>query len=404
MLADRHVRLDGRRAARRRRARVMEAMVDTLGDDDRLEMIEFSNAPRRWLREPARWPRPSGEAAARAWVRGLRASGGTEMRDGALEALAPLRADAQRQVVLVTDGPIGFEQEIVRDVLQRTCRAPSRLHTVGVGSAVNRSLTRAGGARGARRRGDHRPRRGSRARRAAAPRAHGGAARGRSGDRRQRARRARAGADARPVRGRAGAVRAGAAARRRRARRARAQARRRVAAARARGAGRRGSGRALVALFGREHVADLEMRAARARRPRRSTRDRAGRPRLPIATRLTSWLAVAETRRSIPAPRASRDPAGAAVRRGGRGAGAAPGFVDWDADAGAGDGDEPHALDGADGRADAAVGPGVAEASGTKSGSAEEKTASGAERRRREEGGGGVRRGEAVLQEGGGAG
>src|SRR5262249_48900003 len=57
-----------------------------------------------------------------------------------MEALAPLRAESQRQIVLVSDGAIGFEQEIVRDVLKSLPRA-SRLHTVGVGSGVNRSLT-----------------------------------------------------------------------------------------------------------------------------------------------------------------------------------------------------------------------------------------------------------------------
>src|SRR5204863_7655834 len=57
-----------------------------------------------------------------------------------LEALSPLRPDAQRQVVLVTDGQIGFEQEIVRAILERL-PAGARVHTVGVGSAVNRTLT-----------------------------------------------------------------------------------------------------------------------------------------------------------------------------------------------------------------------------------------------------------------------
>ena len=120
-------------------ARVMEAMIDTLGDDDQLEMIEFSNAPRRWKRKPVRADQKA-RAEARAWVRGLRASGSTEMRDALMEALAPLRDESQRQIVLVSDGAIGFEQEIVRDVLKTLPRA-SRLHTVGVGSGVNRSLT-----------------------------------------------------------------------------------------------------------------------------------------------------------------------------------------------------------------------------------------------------------------------
>jgi hypothetical protein len=62
------------------------------------------------------------------------------MAPGIAEALRPLRPDAQRQVVLVTDGLIGFEQEIVAAV-RRDLPPASRLHTIGVGSSVNRSLT-----------------------------------------------------------------------------------------------------------------------------------------------------------------------------------------------------------------------------------------------------------------------
>ncbi|HEX9105209.1 MAG TPA: VIT domain-containing protein, partial [Polyangia bacterium] len=119
--------------------RVMEALVDTLGDDDSLEMIEFSDAPRRWKRKPVR-TNAAARAEARKWLRALRASGSTEMRAALMEALAPLRDESQRQIVLVSDGAIGFESEIVADLLAKLPRA-SRLHTVGVGSAVNRSLT-----------------------------------------------------------------------------------------------------------------------------------------------------------------------------------------------------------------------------------------------------------------------
>jgi Ca-activated chloride channel homolog len=119
--------------------RVLEALVDTLGDDDSLEMIEFSDAPRRWKRKPAR-ANAATRKDARDWLRALRASGSTEMRAALMEALAPLRGESQRQIVLVSDGAIGFESEIVADVLAKL-PAASRLHTVGVGSGVNRSLT-----------------------------------------------------------------------------------------------------------------------------------------------------------------------------------------------------------------------------------------------------------------------
>jgi Ca-activated chloride channel family protein len=52
-----------------------------------------------------------------------------------------LRFSAERrQVIVVTDGFIGFEHEVVGEILRRLPPA-SRVHTVGVGSAVNRSLT-----------------------------------------------------------------------------------------------------------------------------------------------------------------------------------------------------------------------------------------------------------------------
>jgi Ca-activated chloride channel family protein len=119
--------------------RVVCAMIDSLCAEDRLELIAFSSVAKRWKREAAVATR-DGKAAAIKWVRSLSASGGTEMRDALYEALDPLRRDAQRQVVLVTDGYIGFENEIVQTVLERL-PARSRLHTIGVGSAPNRALT-----------------------------------------------------------------------------------------------------------------------------------------------------------------------------------------------------------------------------------------------------------------------
>ncbi|MDI1445723.1 VIT and VWA domain-containing protein [Polyangium sp. 6x1] len=119
--------------------RVVSALIDTLRDDDQLELIEFSSAPRRWQNQPVR-ATTSAKREALAWLRALRASGSTEMRAGILEALHTLRPDAQRQVVLVTDGHIGFETEVLRAIFDNL-PASSRLHTVGVGSAVNRSLT-----------------------------------------------------------------------------------------------------------------------------------------------------------------------------------------------------------------------------------------------------------------------
>ena len=123
------------------------AIIDSLTDQDQLEMLAFSNQPHRWRPQPVR-ATADARAAAGVWLAGLEPGGGTEMTEAIKAALAPLRADGQRQVLLVTDGLVGFEDEIVWHVLSCLPRT-SRLHAVGVGHAVNRSLTgavaRAGG-------------------------------------------------------------------------------------------------------------------------------------------------------------------------------------------------------------------------------------------------------------------
>jgi len=115
------------------------ALVESLVEADQLELIAFASRPRRWRGQAAR----ATDAARRdaiEWLTTLEADGSTEMRDAVSEALRPLRKDAQRQVVLITDGLIGFETEIVAALAQHL-PIGSRLHTVGVGSSVNRALT-----------------------------------------------------------------------------------------------------------------------------------------------------------------------------------------------------------------------------------------------------------------------
>jgi Ca-activated chloride channel family protein len=123
----------------RQATEVVNALIDGLSDRDRLAMTAFASAPTAW--QPA--PR-SADAATRAeaknWLAGLRAAGSTEMRTALVAALRQLRSEAQTQVLLVTDGHIGFEHELLRDITTHmlTC---CRLHVLGVGSAPNRSLT-----------------------------------------------------------------------------------------------------------------------------------------------------------------------------------------------------------------------------------------------------------------------
>jgi Ca-activated chloride channel family protein len=126
---------------------VLRHMIESLADGDLLEMIEFSMQPRRWSEAPVRIDATT-RSEALQWLDALRAGGGTEMRDAILESLRPLSFESQRQVVLVTDGYIGFEQEIIGTIAKKLPPS-SRVHTIGVGSSVNRSLT-SGAARAGR--------------------------------------------------------------------------------------------------------------------------------------------------------------------------------------------------------------------------------------------------------------
>ena len=69
-------------------AKIATAMIDTLGNDDRLELIEFSDRPRAWNAGPVPATAANRRAASR-WVRDLRSGGATEMRGGILQALLP---------------------------------------------------------------------------------------------------------------------------------------------------------------------------------------------------------------------------------------------------------------------------------------------------------------------------
>jgi len=126
---------------------VVLEIIDSLDVQDSLELIEFSTDAHRWS-EAGRPATPNHKQAAADWVRALNTGGCTEMQTGLEAALSPLRADAQRQVLLVSDGLVGFDDEIVEIVRTMTPRG-CRVHSIGIGSAANRSLTqsvaRAGG-------------------------------------------------------------------------------------------------------------------------------------------------------------------------------------------------------------------------------------------------------------------
>jgi Ca-activated chloride channel family protein len=109
--------------------------VDRLKPEDRFNVIGFASQANPLFPEPQAAD-PQSLAAARDFIDRLQADGGTEMR-GALDLALDGKIDSGRlrQVVLLTDGSVGNEAELFRNI--RRNMGDSRLFTVGIGSAPN---------------------------------------------------------------------------------------------------------------------------------------------------------------------------------------------------------------------------------------------------------------------------
>ena len=119
---------------------VVTKLIDSLGGEDTLEMVAFASGQERYSLEPVHTTEAERRKAL-GWVESLAAGGGTELISAIEEALRPVRAAASRQVVVVTDGLIGFEAAAVRAIRDKL-PGQSRLHTVGIGSGSNRAFLR----------------------------------------------------------------------------------------------------------------------------------------------------------------------------------------------------------------------------------------------------------------------
>jgi Ca-activated chloride channel family protein len=116
--------------------------LDRLQEGDRFNVIEFNS------RTTPLFPAPVAVTvqtlhAARTFVAGLQARGGTEMLPALKAAfVGPREAPMMRQVVFLTDGAVGNEDELLR--LIHDALGDRRLFTVGIGPAPNTFfLTRA---------------------------------------------------------------------------------------------------------------------------------------------------------------------------------------------------------------------------------------------------------------------
>jgi Ca-activated chloride channel family protein len=109
--------------------------VDRLDPQDGFNIVGFASHPTA-LFPSSRRADPQALAEARGFIDGLKAEGGTEMGK-ALDLALDGRSDTGRlrQIVLLTDGSVGNEAELFRNI--RRGIGDSRLFTVGIGSAPN---------------------------------------------------------------------------------------------------------------------------------------------------------------------------------------------------------------------------------------------------------------------------
>ena len=113
----------------------LEMAVQRLSSADRFNVIEFNSYAKSLWNEARPADRDNIDLAAR-WVRSLKAQGGTEMALALNLALNGSDTPGRiRQVVFLTDGAVGNEDELFRLIGGKL--GDSRLFTVGIGSAPN---------------------------------------------------------------------------------------------------------------------------------------------------------------------------------------------------------------------------------------------------------------------------
>lgn len=115
----------------------LEAALQRLSPADRFNIVRFDDTHEVLFDDAVPADRENVAIALR-FVRALTADGGTEMLAALQAALIDRnRADTSRvrQVVFITDGAIGNEQQLFSEIAQN--RGRSRVFTIGIGSAPN---------------------------------------------------------------------------------------------------------------------------------------------------------------------------------------------------------------------------------------------------------------------------
>lgn len=119
---------------------LMRRFLATLNPDDTFAIIDFANSAQRLSDRPLA-NTAANRRRALAYVDALTANGGTNLDQGinAVLNFPPAAQERLRSVVLLTDGYIGNDTEIIGTVRSRLPEG-TRLYSFGVGSSVNRFL------------------------------------------------------------------------------------------------------------------------------------------------------------------------------------------------------------------------------------------------------------------------
>ncbi|WP_242027793.1 MULTISPECIES: VIT domain-containing protein [unclassified Limnothrix] len=119
---------------------LMRRFINGLNPNDTFTIIDFANAATRLSDRPLANTAANRQRAL-GYIEALQANGGTNLQAGIDEVLRFPAAEAGRlrSVVLLTDGYIGNDREVIASV-QRNLKPGNRLFSFGVGSSVNRFL------------------------------------------------------------------------------------------------------------------------------------------------------------------------------------------------------------------------------------------------------------------------
>ncbi|GGA25823.1 VIT domain-containing protein [Okeania sp. KiyG1] len=119
---------------------LMRRFLQGLNPDDTFTIIDFANSAQTLSTQPLA-NTPANQKKAIDYVNNLKANGGTELLNGIDTVLnfSPAKNGRLRSIVLVTDGLIGNENQIISRI-QKQLQPGNRLYSFGVGSSVNRFL------------------------------------------------------------------------------------------------------------------------------------------------------------------------------------------------------------------------------------------------------------------------